>query len=228
MISYELSMGLALTVPVLLAGSLSVGDIIEAQNDTPILGWFVFKNPLGAAILAIALLAEVNRAPFDLPEAEQELTAGYHTEYSGMKFALFFMAEYISMAIVGMVTVAMYLGGYHFLFVDKVPILGPIVFGTKVFLLLVGMIWIRGTLPRIRYDRLMMLGWKVMLPLALVAVVWSTVLVLMEDDLSTGMALLLSLVASAIFIAGAIGWLGRAGHHKDPLEEAGIETSQAR
>lgn len=211
MISYELSMGVAIVIPILLTGSLSVGDIIDAQNKVPILGWYIFQNPLGAAILFVALLAEVNRAPFDLPEAEQELTAGYHTEYSGMKFAMFYMAEYISMVNVSLVGAAMYLGGYHFLFVDKLPLLGPLVYGIKVFLLLMGMIWVRATLPRIRYDHLMSLGWKVMLPLALVAVVWSAFAVLIADAIGTGAYALLSIIAIVAFVVGAGRWLNRAG-----------------
>ncbi len=218
MISYELSMGLAVVVPILLTGSLSIRDIIEAQNKPPILGWFVFQNPLAAAILFIALLAEVNRSPFDLPEAEQELTAGYHTEYSGMKFALFFMAEYISMAVVSMVACAFYLGGYHFIWIDKLPLLGPLVYGIKVFLLLLGMIWVRGTLPRIRYDRLMQFGWKVMLPMALVAVVWTTFQVLISEAVDRTPYLLISWAASAAFMVFAMIWITR--HSSSPIQVA--------
>src|SRR5258708_7846778 len=114
MVSYELSMGLTMAVPILITGSMSLQAIIDAQNNPVVLGWFVFQNPISAAILMIALLAEVNRAPFDLPEAESELTAGYHTEYSGMKFALFFMAEYISMISVSMIVIALFFGGCPF------------------------------------------------------------------------------------------------------------------
>ena len=119
----------------------------------------------------IATIAEVNRAPFDMPEAEQELTAGYHTEYSGMKFALFFMAEYIKMIAVSMIGATLFLGGYLGPFVDYSPWLGPIYLILKVMVLLYGLIWIRATLPRIRYDRLMAFGWKVLFPLALLNVV---------------------------------------------------------
>jgi len=164
----------------------------------------------------VALLAEVNRAPFDLPEAEQELTAGYHTEYSGMKFALFYMAEYIGMVAVSMVGAAMYLGGYHFILVDKYPLLGPIVYGIKVVVMLVVMIWVRGTLPRIRYDRLMSLGWKVMLPLALVAVVWSSVSVIVAQELDNqGVYIALSIAASVLFLIGAFIFFGRLGRTPD-------------
>ncbi len=206
MVSYELSMGLTMAVPILITGSMSLQAIIDAQNNPVVLGWFVFQNPISAAILMIALLAEVNRAPFDLPEAESELTAGYHTEYSGMKFALFFMAEYISMISVSMIVIALFFGGYHFALVDSVPILGPVVFTLKVILFLSGMIWVRATLPRIRYDRLMALGWKVMLPLALLAVAWSAVSLIVGDAFnSSTLYWIISLVffvvvTAAIFI----------------------------
>src|SRR5579859_4606833 len=196
MISYELSMGLTMAVPILITGSMNIRAIIDAQATPVVLGWFVFQNPVSAAILMIALLAEVNRSPFDLPEAESELTAGYHTEYSGMKFALFFMAEYIAMIAVSMIAIALFFGGYHFALVDQVPILGPLVFTGKVILALVGMVWVRATLPRIRYDRLMSLGWKVMLPLALLAVAWTAVSLIIGDTFNSPA---LYFVISAIF-----------------------------
>lgn len=224
MVSYELSMGLAMVVPVMLAGSLSVGDIINAQNDAPILGWFVFQNPMAAAIMAIALLAEVNRAPFDMPEAEQELTAGYHSEYSGMKFAMFFLAEYIGMIAVSAIGAAMYFGGYHFAYVDQAPLLGPLVFGLKVVVLLVVMIWVRGTLPRIRYDRLMAFGWKVMLPFALVAVAWSAVAVVLDEEAGGSAKLIMAVIAWGLFVAGASYWLGQVGRKPEPLSAPRVEV----
>lgn len=197
MLSYELSLGLAIAVPVVIVGSMSVGDIITKQ--TYIYEWFVFQNPLAAGILFIALLAEVNRAPFDLPEAEQELTQGFMTEYSGMKFALFMMAEYLGMIGISIVFSSLYLGGYNdgFGLVQSLPILGPLVLIGKVILLLILMIWIRATLPRIRYDRLMSLGWKILLPLALVAVTWSAIAVLIGDTLGNPMAY--GIVSGAVF-----------------------------
>lgn len=224
MISYELSMGLGIVVPVMLAGSMSVGDIIEAQNSTPILGWYVFQNPLAALIMAVALLAEVNRAPFDLPEAEQELAAGYHAEYSGMKFALFFLAEYIGMIAVSAIGAAMYFGGYHFLFVDKLPILGPVVYVLKVIALLLVMIWIRGTLPRIRYDRLMAFGWKVMLPLALAAVLWTAVLIVLETEVSTAAHVALIALGWVIFLAATAFWLSVAGRKPDVVSASPLKV----
>ncbi|HRE47504.1 MAG TPA: NADH-quinone oxidoreductase subunit NuoH [Aggregatilineales bacterium] len=211
MLSYELSMGTAMAVPILITSSMKMSTIIEAQNNPQVFGWFVFQNPVAAIILIIALLAEVNRAPFDLPEAEQELTAGYHTEYSGMKFALFFMAEYISMISVSMIAVAFFFGGYHFFLVDQVPILGPLVFIVKVILFLCGMIWIRATLPRIRYDRLMSLGWKVLFPLALAAVAWTAVALVLGDALgSPAVYILIMLGASGITLGVLFSLLNRS------------------
>jgi NADH-quinone oxidoreductase subunit H len=163
MISYELSMGFALMGPVMLAGSLSVVDIVESQTKI----WYVFLQPVAAVIFFIAMLAEINRSPFDMPEAEQELTAGYHAEYSGMKFAVFFMAEYIKMFVVSMIFSSLFLGGYLGPWVDKFNWLGPIYLLAKVIICMGVIIWIRATIPRFRYDRLMAMGWKVLFPAAL-------------------------------------------------------------
>ncbi len=175
MISYELSLGLAYLGPILLAGSLSMVDIVTAQKDV----WFVFKQPVAFLIYIFASLAEVNRAPFDMPEAEQELTAGYHTEYSGMKFALFFMAEYIKMVAVSVIGATLFLGGFQGPGVDQYPILGPIYLLLKTGLWVFLIVWIRATLPRIRYDRLMALEWKIMLPLALLNVLVTGIIVVL-------------------------------------------------
>jgi NADH-quinone oxidoreductase subunit H len=163
-------------------GSLSLAKINQLQHDN---FWIVLTQPVGALIYLIATLAEVNRAPFDMPEAEQELTAGYITEYSGLKFSLFFMAEYMKMVAVSAVGVALFFGGFNGPFIDEVAvwmpngfpvgqllaaILGLIYFVAKTLFLLVSMVWIRATLPRLRYDQLMRFGWKFLLPLALVNV----------------------------------------------------------
>jgi NADH-quinone oxidoreductase subunit H len=171
MISYELALGLSLVGPVVIAGSMSLHDIVAAQQNV----WMVFSQPVAAIIFLVASLAEVNRAPFDMPEAEQELTAGYHTEYSGMKFALFFMAEYIKMIAVSAIAVSLFFGGFRGPFVDQIPWLGPIYLLIKVVILLFGMIWVRATLPRMRYDRLMAFGWKILFPLALANILLTAV-----------------------------------------------------
>ena len=169
MISYEIALGLAFIGPIMLAGSMSLIDIVNAQHQMGWWRWLLYQ-PLGPFIFLIASVAEVNRAPFDMPEAEQELTAGYHTEYSGMKFALFFMAEYIKMIAVSMIAATLFFGGFRGPFIDQLPWLGPLYLLIKVLILLFFMIWIRATLPRIRYDRLMAFGWKVLLPTALLNV----------------------------------------------------------
>jgi len=179
MISYELSLGLAIAVPVMIVGSMAIGDIIDAQRN--VWDWFVFQNPLAAGLLIITMFAEVSRAPFDLSEAEQELTAGYMTEYSGMKFAMFMMAEYVGMIAGAMVIAGLYFGGYHLFPVDSVPLLGPVIYIGKVVIILIFFIWVRATTPRIRYDRLMTLGWKVLLPLSLLAVAWTSIAIVIGD-----------------------------------------------
>jgi NADH-quinone oxidoreductase subunit H len=164
MISYELSLGLSLVGVLLLSGSLRLSDIVSGQTAA----WYVFLQPLGFIIYLISALAETNRAPFDLPEAEHELVAGYHTEYSGMKFALFQMAEYINLITASAVATTLFFGGWHgpFGLAD-----GPWWFFLKVFVFVCIFIWIRATLPRMRYDRLMYFGWRVLLPLALLNIV---------------------------------------------------------
>jgi NADH-quinone oxidoreductase subunit H len=188
MISYELSLGLGFVMAILLGNSMSMVDIVEAQRNM----WFVMYQPVGAILFLIITLAEVNRAPFDMPEAEQELTAGYHSEYSGMKFALFFMAEYEKMILICAIAATFFFGGYRefwflkdtFLSVDRFWFLGPIYLFAKVVVLLFFMIWVRATLPRIRYDRLMAFGWKVTLPLALAVVCFTALGVLLAQDVN--------------------------------------------
>ncbi|MCK6569216.1 MAG: NADH-quinone oxidoreductase subunit NuoH [Chloroflexi bacterium] len=203
MISYELALGLSFVIAIILGNSMSMLDIVNAQRGL----WFVFVQPVGAAIFWVATIAEVNRAPFDMPEAEQELTAGYHAEYSGMKFALFFMAEYQKMIVVSMILATLFLGGYLGPFVDKFPLLGPVYLFAKVIILLFGMIWVRATWPRIRYDRLMAFGWKVLLPLSLALAFITATGILLSD--MTGNRLyfwsipvlsILSLLISVVFV----------------------------
>jgi NADH-quinone oxidoreductase subunit H len=231
MISYELSMGMTVAVPILLASSMSLGDIIQGQNI--IYEWYIFQNPLAAAILFIALLAEVNRSPFDLPEAEQELTAGYMTEYSGMRFAAFMMAEYLGMIAISMVFASLFLGGYQdgFGLTNNLPLLGPLVIFGKVILLMMLMIWIRGTLPRIRYDRLMTFGWKIMLPLGFLAVAWSAISVVVGDLYGSPIAY--GIAAGIIFVlivGGAYLFLRASGEteDEDEYEDDPIITGERR
>ena len=173
MISYELALGMAMLGPILLAGSMSLLDIVNAQQHL----WYIVLQPVGALIYMVATIAEINRAPFDMPEAEQELTAGYHVEYSGMKFALFFMAEYIKMIAISMIGASLFLGGFQGPFLNTFPWLGPIYLFIKVVILLFGLIWIRATFPRIRYDRLMSFGWKILFPLSVVNLLVTAVVV---------------------------------------------------
>jgi NADH-quinone oxidoreductase subunit H len=169
MISYELSYGLSLAAIIMLAGSMSLRGIVDAQAGYWfgfIPKWYIFIQPVSFFIFMTAGVAETNRAPFDFPEAEQELVAGYHTEYSSMSFALFFMAEYINMVTVAAVVADLYLGGWHGPFLPAW--LGWIWFLIKISALLFFYIWMRWTLPRYRYDQLMEFGWKWMLPIATV------------------------------------------------------------
>jgi NADH-quinone oxidoreductase subunit H len=180
MVSYELSYGLSFAAVIMLAGSLSLREIVDQQAGTWfgfLPQWYVFVQPLGFLIYLIAGVAETNRAPFDFPEAEQELVAGYHTEYSSMSFALFFLAEYINMVTVSAVATNLFLGGWHGPF--PLPAgLEWIWFLVKVFALLFFYIWMRWTLPRYRYDQLMEFGWKWLLPVAVLNLLVSAFVVL--------------------------------------------------
>ncbi|HEX4019603.1 MAG TPA: NADH-quinone oxidoreductase subunit NuoH [Acidobacteriaceae bacterium] len=178
MISYELALGLSVVGVVLRSGSLRLRDIVDIQSTHGMRSWNVFGGFQFVAffIYLIAAYAETNRTPFDLPEAETELTGGYHTEYSSMKFAMFFMAEYANMITVGCVATLLFLGGWSSPFGNLLPAIGgPVVqailplfwFVAKVFFFLFLYIWVRGTLPRFRYDQLMGFGWKFLMPLAL-------------------------------------------------------------
>ncbi|MCX6542862.1 MAG: NADH-quinone oxidoreductase subunit NuoH [Acidobacteria bacterium] len=167
MISYELSYGLSLASVLVVANSLSLTEVVNAQSGAWlgfIPRWFVFLQPVGFVIFMIAGVAETNRAPFDFPEAEQELVAGYHTEYSSTPFMMFFLAEYINMVTTAAVATDLFLGGWHGPWLPEY--LGWIWFVVKMGAILFFYIWMRWTLPRLRYDQLMIFGWKVMLPLA--------------------------------------------------------------
>jgi NADH-quinone oxidoreductase subunit H len=171
LISYEVAVTLTLVSVIMMAGTLSMVGIVNAQYNQHL--WFIFAQPVAFVLVLIGGLAETNRSPFDLPEAEQELTGGFHTEYSGMRFALFFLAEYANMIVISSVVTTLFLGGWlppfpntpalHFLY--YVP--SWMWFFLKSFAFLYLFIWIRATLPRYRYDQLMRLGWKVLIPIAI-------------------------------------------------------------
>jgi NADH-quinone oxidoreductase subunit H len=170
LISYEISMGLALLGAVMMAGSLSLVSIVEAQNEV----WYVIPQFVGFLIFMVAGFAETNRAPFDLPEADAELVAGYGTEYGGMRYGSYALAEYIEMFVISAVAVTFFLGGWH----GPGPgFLDPIWVIVKIFVFLFLFMWVRATLPRVRYDQLMSLGWKVLLPLATLNVLVTAILV---------------------------------------------------
>jgi NADH-quinone oxidoreductase subunit H len=186
MISYELALGLSLVGVLLLSGSLSLREIVNAQGQSPWFGWlphwYIFPQIFGFFIYLMAAYAETNRIPFDLPEAETELVAGYHTEYSAMKFAMFFMAEYMNMITVACLATLLFFGGWH----GPVPQSAPAIvqslmpvfwFAVKVFFFMFLYIWIRGTLPRFRYDQLMAFGWKFLLPLAIANIIVTSFIV---------------------------------------------------
>ncbi len=188
MISYELALSLSMVAVLLIAGTLDLAKIVEQQSGAwfgVIPKWNIFGGPTLAMIPAtliafgiylISAIAETNRVPFDLPEAETELVAGFHTEYSSLKFALFFMAEYVNMTTVSVLATTLFLGGWQGPFVSQYKWLGPVYFLGKVFFFLFLYIWLRGTLPRFRYDQLMNFGWKVLLPTALFNIVLASVL----------------------------------------------------
>lgn len=162
MISYELSLGLSVVGVLMLSRSLSLVEIVKAQSTV----WFVVLQPIGFFIFLICAIAETNRAPFDLPEAETELVAGFHVEYSSMKFAMYFIAEYANMITVAALATTLFLGGW------RGPFLPPVVwFLAKLYLIIFLFIWLRATLPRFRYDQLMRFGWKVLLPVALANII---------------------------------------------------------
>jgi NADH-quinone oxidoreductase subunit H len=181
MISYEVPQGLALVGPLMLAGTMSLVGIVEAQRKLE--WWFVFPQLIAFFIYFVAGVAESNRNPFDLPEAESELVAGFHTEYSGMRFALFFLGEYANMIVISAVATTIFLGGWLPPFPKLLPFLavvpGPIWFFLKISAFLFTYIWFRGTFPRYRFDQLMDLGWKWMIPLALFNLVLTATLKLL-------------------------------------------------
>jgi NADH-quinone oxidoreductase subunit H len=204
MVSYETSLGLALSGTLMFAGTLSMVGIVNAQRHLGI--WFVAAQPLGFFLYLIAGIAEVNRAPFDLPEAEQELTAGYLTEYSGLRWSVYQMAEYINMITVSSIAATFFFGGWSFFGLERIPGLSIVIFLVKVAVFLFLFIWLRATLPRIRYDRLMRFGWQLLLPLAILnAVIAATVVALNWPWWISGLAGLAIIVAVLFYERRKIG-----------------------
>lgn len=173
MISYEVSYGLSIIGVILIANTLSLRGIIESQMGdlwgtiSFLPNWFIFSQPLGFLLYLTCAIAETNRAPFDMAEAESELVAGYHTEYSSMRFSMFYIGEYANMIAVSTIGATLFFGGWHGPFLEKMPILSILYFVIKVVCFMFFYIWLRATFPRFRYDQLMNFGWKVLLPLAL-------------------------------------------------------------
>ncbi|HJQ70057.1 MAG TPA: NADH-quinone oxidoreductase subunit NuoH [Blastocatellia bacterium] len=184
MISYELSLGISIVGVLLISGTLDLVQIVEKQHEWMgfLPRWNIFFQPIGFIIFFISALAETNRVPFDLPEAEAELVAGYFTEYSSLKFAMFFMSEYFHLITVTSLVTTLYFGGWSGPAVADYPWLGLIYFVLKVFVFIFIFMWIRFTLPRFRYDQLMRFGWKVLLPIAIVNVIVTATLVLLWPD----------------------------------------------
>jgi NADH-quinone oxidoreductase subunit H len=189
MISYEIAMGLSIIALIMTTGTLSLGEIVQQQG-APLFGisgasWNIVYQPLGFLLFLICSFAECNRTPFDLPESENELVGGYHTEYSSMKLGFYLFAEYTNMFISSAIMSALYFGGYNFPFMDQlglphnvVTILGTLFFFGKIFMFIFLFMWVRWTLPRFRYDQLMRLGWKMLIPLALINIIITGLLII--------------------------------------------------
>ncbi len=189
MISYEIAMGLSIIALIMTTGTLSLGEIVQQQG-TPLFGisgasWNIIYQPLGFLIFLICAFAECNRTPFDLPESENELVGGYHTEYSSMKLGFFLFAEYTNMFISAAIMSSLYFGGYNFPFMDQlglphnlVTILGTTFLFGKIILFIFLFMWVRWTLPRFRYDQLMRMGWKMLIPLALINIIITGLLII--------------------------------------------------
>ena len=213
MVSYELALGSALLSPIMMVGSLSFAQIAVYQQGY----WLVFAQPMAFMLFCVAAIAETNRAPFDLPEAEQELGAGFHTEYSGMRFALFFMAEYVAMITVSAVATTVFLGGPYLPLTGLLglpPVQNGAIFVLKIALFMFCFIWLRATLPRYRYDQLMRIGWQVLLPLGMLNLAITIVGVVLDWDYR----LFLGVITSVVVLMYVFGKLNRrregdASHH---------------
>lgn len=185
-ISYEIPMGLSIIALLMVSGTLSMGEIVAQQSG--FVNWNIWVQPLGFLIFMVCAFAECNRVPFDLPECETELIGGYHTEYSSMKLGLYMFSEYINMFVSSALMAALYFGGYNFPFMYElglsqnwITIIGVLVFFLKIFGFIFFFMWVRWTLPRFRYDQLMGLGWKILIPLAIANIVLTAVVIVVKD-----------------------------------------------
>jgi NADH-quinone oxidoreductase subunit H len=216
LVSYEIPQALALIAPIMLAGTMATDDLIQAQDIA-----FIFALPLSAIIFFISSIAETARTPFDLLEAESEIVAGFHTEYSGMKFALFFIAEYGNMFAVSMLTAVIFLGGYRLFGLENaVPFLAPVIIIGKAMLVVFLFLWIRGTLPRIRIDQMLAFNWKLLVPVSLANIIVVAIVakVLQELGASNATLTLALLAANLLIIAvvyGILAWLGRRARRQE-------------
>ncbi|RIK44838.1 MAG: NADH-quinone oxidoreductase subunit NuoH [Chloroflexi bacterium] len=213
LLSYEIPMVLAMFAPVLLVGTMRLGLLTEAQSLEIIpgvnlgLGWFIFLLPGAALIFFISALAEGEQTPFDLLEAESELIAGFHIEYSGMKFAMFFLAQFLNSFFLGVIFTILFLGGWQGPFADQVPLLGLVYFLVKAFGLYIVIQWVKGTFPRIRVDQMMSFAWKVLVPLVLALILWQ--MVALKLPVSPTLQYLLVLIGNLAVLAVVVNILGR-------------------
>jgi NADH-quinone oxidoreductase subunit H len=219
LLSYEIPMVLAMLLPVLLVGTMRTQEITQAQSLYlgPInlgLGWFVFLLPGAFLIYFISALAESEQTPFDLLEAESELIAGFHIEYSGMAFAMFFLAQFLNAFFLGAIAVFLFLGGWQGPFADQIPLLGPIYFLVKTFLVYIAIQWVRGTFPRVRIDQMMSFAWKVLVPLVLALILMQ--MILMKLPIPTWIGYVLILAVNIGAVAVVLSVLGR--HFKSEAE----------
>jgi NADH-quinone oxidoreductase subunit H len=218
LVAYEIPQALALLAPIMLAGTMSTVGIIEAQDVA-----YIVVLPLSAFIFFVSSVAETARTPFDLLEADSEIVAGFHIEYSGMKFALFFIAEYGNMFAISMLTAVVYLGGYRFFGLeDAAPFLAPVIIVAKALLVVFVFLWLRGTLPRLRIDQLLNFNWKFMVPLALVNLVVVAIVakLLRDGQVGTGTEAAVLLAANVLMIVGVYAILTAVGRRARRHEEA--------
>jgi NADH-quinone oxidoreductase subunit H len=228
LVSYEIPQALSLIAPIMLAGTMSTVGIVEAQDVA-----YIFVLPLSAFVFFVSSIAETARSPFDILEADSEIVAGFHIEYSGMKFALFFIAEYGNMFAASMLTAVVFLGGYRFFGVEEaLPFLAPVFILAKALLVVFVFLWLRGTLPRLRIDQLLAFNWKFMVPVSLLNIVVVAVLakLLREAGTSTGLETIVLLAANVVMfgIAWGLPWLvGRRARQREEALSAGPELAAA-